>query len=672
MKNWNMVVYTAKGLALLSKLTAESTLTITRILSGAGMVPEEDLRDQTAVTGPRQQLWKYPIKVQADARAEIPVLLRNTGVTAPYTAHQIGVYALDPDEGEILFFLAQDAMGEEVPAEAAAPLFSVSFAFLAQFGDASRIVLQMAPEDALSPELAETLFAPIGHVDEDIALVKGVHGFRYNETDRMFEKRDKRTGTWIPIAVGAPRLQGIAITTPPARGAYCNGEVFDPGGMVVTASYSQSVSAAVTGYRVTPGRPLTVSDSHVTVSFTEDGITKTAQQPVTVGELIRIDILMPPYKTDFVSGFPFDPAGMVVQAAYANGSVRTVTEQVTYSPSEPLTMDDDTVTVSYTEDGVTQTADLAIAVLRRLTGIVIFTAPVKTEYKEGEVFSARGMAVQAVYCDGSSSAVADYTCLPAGPLDIEDDVITVSYTENGVTIQAEQPITIRPAVSPVFGENSWDVIGEQARLIAAGGPIPQGWKLGDMKASFYHPDYPYIFQIVGFNMDTNSDTGEPAGISLMTKDVSAALTSLNTASTPGFSVSYMFKMLNTTLYDLLPKDLKKWIVPTTRYQTYGYMSSATTYTCPAVWFPFPAEVGYSTSSWPHIPFTRYPLFMDAEKPEVERRKYPIGTSYGAALTYWTSANPGSGQQIGVSNDGSFGEWIIRDSKSYYCIGVCLG
>lgn len=81
---------------------------------------------------------------------------------------------------------------------------------------------------------------------------------------------------------GGIKLIGIAITTPPTKTAYKVGETFDSTGMVVTAAYSNGATLIATGYIVSPDRPLTVSDTEITVRYTEGGVTKTAAQAITV------------------------------------------------------------------------------------------------------------------------------------------------------------------------------------------------------------------------------------------------------------------------------------------------------------------------------------------------------------------------------------------------------
>ena len=74
-------------------------------------------------------------------------------------------------------------------------------------------------------------------------------------------------------------LYGIVITAPPQRTSYNPGENFDPTGMVVNALYAKPI----TGYSLSPLTNLQKTDIDVTVTYTENGVTKSALQPITVG-----------------------------------------------------------------------------------------------------------------------------------------------------------------------------------------------------------------------------------------------------------------------------------------------------------------------------------------------------------------------------------------------------
>lgn len=83
-------------------------------------------------------------------------------------------------------------------------------------------------------------------------------------------------------AGGGIKLDGIAITTPPDNITYLPGEVFDPAGMVVTASYSNGATLTATGWTYSPSGALPEGTSEVEIIYTEAGVTKTAVQAITV------------------------------------------------------------------------------------------------------------------------------------------------------------------------------------------------------------------------------------------------------------------------------------------------------------------------------------------------------------------------------------------------------
>lgn len=78
------------------------------------------------------------------------------------------------------------------------------------------------------------------------------------------------------------KLESIAITTPPDNITYLPGEVFDPAGMVVTASYSNGATLTATGWTYFPSGALPEGTSEVEIIYTEAGVTETAVQAITV------------------------------------------------------------------------------------------------------------------------------------------------------------------------------------------------------------------------------------------------------------------------------------------------------------------------------------------------------------------------------------------------------
>lgn len=164
---------------------------------------------------------------------------------------------------------------------------------------------------------------------------------------------------------GGIKLASISITTPPAKTTYTAGETFDPAGMVVEATYSNGAKAVATGYSYIPSTALTDDTTAVTIQYTEGGVTKTAEQAITVvHRLNSIAITTQPSKTTYEYGDTFSSSGMAVTATYSDGATANVTGYTT-SPSTLNKVGEQTVTVSYTERGVTKTTTLSVTVKRK-------------------------------------------------------------------------------------------------------------------------------------------------------------------------------------------------------------------------------------------------------------------------------------------------------------------
>ena len=88
-------------------------------------------------------------------------------------------------------------------------------------------------------------------------------------------------------------LSSIAITTAPTKISYTEDEVFDKTGMVVTATYNDASTADITSLcTFTPSltTPLLPSNTSIEVSYTENAVTKTANQAITVAAKPRYTI----------------------------------------------------------------------------------------------------------------------------------------------------------------------------------------------------------------------------------------------------------------------------------------------------------------------------------------------------------------------------------------------
>lgn len=139
--------------------------------------------------------------------------------------------------------------------------------------------------------------------------------------------------------------------------------------MVITASYGISenviiTTAEVTGYQVTP-QTLTDGITYVTITYSELGETRTTTQPVTVTHrLTAIEVTQKPATLIYEYGDTLQIAGMVVQATYSDGTQNNVSGYQ-HSPSELNMVGQQTITVTYSENSVTQQDTFQVTVNRK-------------------------------------------------------------------------------------------------------------------------------------------------------------------------------------------------------------------------------------------------------------------------------------------------------------------
>ena len=172
---------------------------------------------------------------------------------------------------------------------------------------------------------------------------------------------------------------------------------------------------------------------------------------------MKIEVTTKPTKTSYLAGDSFNSAGMVVTASYGTGQAVLATAEVSgYSVSPSVLTDGTTsVTITYSEGGETCTTTLAVTVTHRLSAIAVTTKPNKLTYEYGDTLATTGMVVTASYSDSQTKTVTSYSCSPTTFSTVGNQVVTVSYTENGVTQTATFNVTVnrKSVAKPTWKSN---------------------------------------------------------------------------------------------------------------------------------------------------------------------------------------------------------------------------
>lgn len=102
----------------------------------------------------------------------------------------------------------------------------------------------------------------------------------YSDTSQKYDIGTKNVSVLVKAAT--PTLSSIAVTKAPTKTTYTVGEKFNSAGMEITASYSDGSSKKIKNYTYAPTEQLKTADTKITITYVENGVTKTAEQKITV------------------------------------------------------------------------------------------------------------------------------------------------------------------------------------------------------------------------------------------------------------------------------------------------------------------------------------------------------------------------------------------------------
>lgn len=226
-------------------------------------------------------------------------------------------------------------------------------------------------------------------------------------------------------------LDSISLDTSDAPTTFNVGDTFSYEGLSVTAYYDDGTDDIVTPTSVSTPDLSSAGQKTVTVSYTEGGVTKTADYSITVNAVTLESIEVSDTKTAYYVGDTF--VKPTVTATYSNGSTSDVTNEATFSGYNLSTAGNQTVSVSYTNVTTANTSYFITVTALAVTSIEI--SGYTTTFKVGDTFSFGG-TVTANYNNGSSEDVTSsasysgYNMSTAG-----NQTVTVTFGGKSATYQ---------------------------------------------------------------------------------------------------------------------------------------------------------------------------------------------------------------------------------------------
>jgi hypothetical protein len=107
------LVLTNKGIALQMKAQAGAELRYTRVAIGDGVLGSQPIANLTSLISEKISLDITKLRVLGQGRAVIGAVLTNRDLTSGFYFREIGIFAVDPDDGEILYAYANAGSNAE-------------------------------------------------------------------------------------------------------------------------------------------------------------------------------------------------------------------------------------------------------------------------------------------------------------------------------------------------------------------------------------------------------------------------------------------------------------------------------------------------------------------------------------------------------------------------------
>ena len=186
MAEFSRLVITNKGQALLAKMmTGEADVEFTKISVSDKEYTLEELNMLTELTGVKQTAPVAKITRTNNVAITIETSFDNTELTQGYYMRALGLYAIDPDDGEILY---------AVTTELAGCCYMPAYNGITISGACIKLVTTVGNAENVSLEVDPGVYATVGEIKELRECVDGFETWKDNT--------QKRLDNWGPTIVG--------------------------------------------------------------------------------------------------------------------------------------------------------------------------------------------------------------------------------------------------------------------------------------------------------------------------------------------------------------------------------------------------------------------------------------------------------------------------------------
>ena len=217
---WNGTVTTQLGINLIAKVIAGKTnLDFTVIRTSDKVYIGSDLTVLTALEKVKQEIEVSQVSVENNSTVSVKGLITNTNLSNQYSLDTIGLYATDPDLGEILFSVTTADIADVIPAKTNTNTTSLILNVLTSVTDANKVTLSLS-----QPAIATTDMLEVYIKDTDLATESIAGTIKISTTAQVTAGTDNTT------AVSPAKLKEMFVN---GLNTAANGYQKLPGGLII-------------------------------------------------------------------------------------------------------------------------------------------------------------------------------------------------------------------------------------------------------------------------------------------------------------------------------------------------------------------------------------------------------------------------------------------------------
>ena len=176
MSEFRQLIITNKGQALMAKLIAGTAhVEFTKVAASSTTYTDSQIPALTALSNIKQQVAVSKVTKLNDVAVQVDAAMENSSLTVGYYMNAIGLYAKDPDDGEILYAVAGADVGAYMPPYNNITVSGAYLKLVTTVSNASNVTMTVDPAavatvgdiTALQAEITD-IQSYIGYTDSDI------------------------------------------------------------------------------------------------------------------------------------------------------------------------------------------------------------------------------------------------------------------------------------------------------------------------------------------------------------------------------------------------------------------------------------------------------------------------------------------------------------------------